>query len=232
MAKLNAPFDPMQHDPSQGGSGLPQLPIGKHPVVITGDEVKANGKNTGGFLELTLHVIDGPSKGQTGVHRLNLYNQSTQAVEIANRQLAALCHVTGQFRLGAGGDDTSVLHNIPFVIEVGLQKDAEAAAKGYTEVKKVYDINGNEPGKQGQQQPQAAAPAQSNGFAQPAANQQFSQPAQTASPASGFSQPQNNAPAWGGGQAAAPAQQPPAAGGWSQNNNNAEQPAGKPAWVR
>lgn len=219
QCKLFAPFDPTQHQPSTGGSD--QLPVGKHPVVISGGEVKANKNNDGGYLQLNLQIIDGPAKGAVGPYRLNLYHNNPTTVKIANEQLTSICYVTGQFRLGADGTDVSVLFNIPFMIEVGLQKDAEAAAKGYTEVKRVYDINGNEPGKQGQQQPATTA-SQSGGFANPAANPQFSNPAQAANPASGFNQQpqQNAAPAWGGGQPAQPAQnQAPAQTGWSQNNN-------------
>lgn len=229
MAKLLAPFDPNQHDPSQGGGG--QLPVGKHPVVIVGDEVKANKSNNGGFIEFSMQIIDGPAKGSTGAHRLNLYNQSAQACEIASKQLSAICHATGQFRLGANGDDTSVLHNIPFIIEVGLQKDPDAAAKGYTEVKRVFTVNGDEPGKQPQgQQPaqQQAAPAQQ--FGQPA--QQFAAPQQQAPTQQ---QPQQQAaPAWGAPQQqAAPAQeQQPAQTGWNQQPAQQAAPSGAMPWSK
>ncbi len=185
MTKLIHAFDATTVDPSQG---LGQLPVGKHPVVIVDDEIKANSANDGGMAVLTVQIIDGPSKGQQGFYRLNLYNKSEKAAEIAHRQLSALCHVIGQYKI----DDLRALHNTPFIIEVGLQKDPEAAAKGYTEIKRVFDINGNEPGKQ-------------------AAGGQPAQPAQAAATGggqSGWGQPQNAAPAqpqqapqqgWGGG---------------------------------
>ena len=230
MAQLIQAFNAQQYDPTQGGGSLP---VGRLPVIVESSEVKANKANDGGYLQLNLKVIDGPQTGTTGAYRLNLYHSNPQTAEIAHRQLSAICHCVGVFNV----QDSSQLHNIPFIIEVGLQKGEEAAQKGYTEVKKVFDINGNEPGKAGQGAP-AAQPQQ-----QPAAQGGFGQqqPAQ---------QPQGNAPAWGGGQPAQqqpqgapagnapawgqqPAQQPAAqqpaqqAGGWQQGG---AAPAGGAPW--
>lgn len=225
MAQLIQAFDANQFDPTQGVGGLP---IGKHPVIVESSEVKPNKDNTGGYLQLNLKIIDGPQTGTVGAYRLNLYHSNQQTVEIAHKQLSAICHVTGQFRI----QDSAQLHNIPFLVEVGPQKnDAQ-----YTEVKKVFDINGNEPGKAGQgqapaqpmQQPQnnpvggfgSTAPNPQQGFAQqpaqaPAAwgQQQQQQP-----PAAAPQQPQG-APAWGQPQqpAQAPAAQQQAPANWQQN---------------
>ena len=231
MAQLIQAFNAQQYDPTQGGGNLP---VGRHPSIIESSEVKANKANDGGYLQLNVKLIDGPQTGATGAYRLNLYHSNPQTAEIAHRQLSAICHCVGVFNV----QDSSQLHNIPFIIEVGLQKGEEAAQKGYTEVKKVFDINGNEPGKAGQGAP-AAQPQQQpaqGGFGQPA-----QQPA---------AQPQGNAPAWGGGQPAQqqpqgapagnapawgqqPAQQPAAqqpaqqAGGWQQGGGA---PAGGAPW--
>ena len=234
MAQLIQAFNAQQYDPTQGGGSLP---VGRHPVIIESSEVKANKANDGGYLQLNLKLIDGPQMGTTGAYRLNLYHSNPQTAEIAHRQLSAICHVIGVFNV----QDSQQLHNIPFIAEVGLQKGEEAAQKGYTEVKKVFDINGNEPGKAGQGAP-AAQPQQ-----QPAAQGGFGQQQPAQQPAA---QPQGNAPAWGGGQPAQqqpqgapagnapawgqqPAQQPAAqqpaqqAGGWQQGG---AAPAGGAPW--
>ena len=234
MAQLLQAFNAQQFDPTQGGGSLP---VGRHPVIIESSEVKANKANDGGYLQLNLKLIDGPQMGTTGAYRLNLYHSNPQTAEIAHRQLSAICHVIGVFNV----QDSQQLHNIPFIVEVGLQKGEEAAQKGYTEVKKVFDINGNEPGKAGQGAP-AAQPQQ-----QPAAQGGFGQQQPAQQPAA---QPQGNAPAWGGGQPAQqqpqgapagnapawgqqPAQQPAAqqpaqqAGGWQQGG---AAPAGGAPW--
>ena len=233
MAQLLQAFNAQQFDPTQGGGSLP---VGRHPVIVESSEVKANKANDGGYLQLNLKLIDGPQMGTTGAYRLNLYHSNPQTAEIAHRQLSAICHVIGVFNV----QDSQQLHNIPFIAEVGLQKGEEAAQKGYTEVKKVFDINGNEPGKAGQGAP-AAQPQQ-----QPAAQGGFGQQ----QPAQQPQQPQGNAPAWGGGQPAQqqpqgapagnapawgqqPAQQPAAqqpaqqAGGWQQGGGA---PAGGAPW--
>ena len=234
MAQLIQAFNAQQYDPTQGGGSLP---VGRHPVIIESSEVKANKANDGGYLQLNLKLIDGPQMGTTGAYRLNLYHSNPQTAEIAHRQLSAICHVIGVFNV----QDSQQLHNIPFIAEVGLQKGEEAAQKGYTEVKKVFDINGNEPGKAGQGAP-AAQPQQ-----QPAAQGGFGQQQPAQQPAA---QPQGNAPAWGDGQPAQqqpqgapagnapawgqqPAQQPAAqqpaqqAGGWQQGGGA---PAGGAPW--
>ena len=180
MAQLIQAFNAQQYDPTQGGGSLP---VGRHPVIIESSEVKANKANDGGYLQLNLKLIDGPQMGTTGAYRLNLYHSNPQTAEIAHRQLSAICHVIGVFNV----QDSQQLHNIPFIVEVGLQKGEEAAQKGYTEVKKVFDINGNEPGKAGQ----GAAPAQpqpQGGGAwgqQPAQQPAWGQPQQPAAPAGG-----------------------------------------------
>ena len=233
MAQLLQAFNAQQYDPTQGGGNLP---VGRHPSIIESSEVKANKANDGGYLQLNVKLIDGPQTGTTGAYRLNLYHSNPQTAEIAHRQLSAICHCVGVFNV----QDSGQLHNIPFIIEVGLQKGEEAAQKGYTEVKKVFDINGNEPGKAGQGAP-AAQPQQQPQGGGAWGGQPAQQPA---------AQPQGNAPAWGGGQPAQqqpqgapagnapawgqqPAQQPAAqqpaqqAGGWQQGG---AAPAGGAPW--
>lgn len=216
MAQLIQPFNANNFDPTQGVGGLP---IGRHPVVVDSSEVKANKANDGGYLQLNLKVIDGPQAGTVGAYRLNLYHSNPQTVDIANRQLSAISHVTGVFMI----QDSAQLHNIPFIVEVGPQKnDAQ-----YTEVKKVFDINGNEPGK----------PAQGGGAAQPQNNGGFGGQ-QGGQQGAGWQQPggqQGQQPAQGGqgGGWQPPAdngqqQQPPANGGgaWGGQQGGQQQPQG------
>ena len=232
MAQLLQAFNAQQFDPTQGGGSLP---VGRHPVIIESSEVKANKANDGGYLQLNVKLIDGPQTGTTGAYRLNLYHSNPQTAEIAHRQLSAICHVIGVFNV----QDSQQLHNIPFIVEVGLQKGEEAAQKGYTEVKKVFDINGNEPGKAGQGAP-AAKPQQQpaqGGFGQQQPAQQPQQPqgggAWGQQPAQQpAAQPQGNGPAWGG-QPQQPAAQPQQPAGnapaWGQQPGGAA-PAGGAPW--
>jgi Protein of unknown function (DUF669) len=213
MNPFNFPFDATTVDPSQGTA---QMPVGRNPVIITGNETKATNNATGGMLVLDLLITDGPNKGQTGTHRLNLWNNNPKASEIAQKQLSALCHVTGRFKLNSFND----LNGIPFVVEAGYQTGHEPGpnnpeAKGYTEVKKVLDMQGNEPGKKpANQAPQPAAqsfPQQPNpghSFGQPQPQPAMPVQAAPAWAAPGQGNPPAAVPAWGAPNAP---QQAPAA---------------------
>jgi len=140
-------FDPMPAfnfstqglTPKFGGGG--GLPIGKHPVVIFNTKMEATSSGTGGKLVLELEVIDGPMKGAKGVENLTLQHANPVVVRISSEQLTAICHVVG---LPNGFQQTEELHGKPFVVEVAPQKDKPE----YTEVIAVFDMQGNEPGKQ------------------------------------------------------------------------------------
>lgn len=166
--------------------------------------------------------------------RFNIYNNSDKARQIAEAQLSAVCHVVG---LLTPFEDTQALHNIPFIIEVGNQKlspeqEAEKAqgksVTPYTEVKRVYDINGNEPGKSGGGQQQQSAPQQQQ-QQQAAPQQQWgNQQQQQQAPA----QQQQAQQQWGNQQQqqqAAPQQQQ-AGNGQQWGNGNQQQQQQKPAW--
>lgn len=229
-------FDATQHQPATVGAG--QLPVSDkngHLVVITEAEMKAakSGNGQNGFLELTLEVIDGAAKGSTGAYRLNLFHDNPQTVDIANRQLSAVCHVTGVYRVDVAS--LPAFYNLPFRAVVGMQKKQKADDPDYTEVKGVLHADGSQPGKgtpanQGGNAPGASAPGP--GFAV-----QGGVPMPASAPASATAAPANGQPAWGGGQPAPaanqapPANQAPATGqpAWGQNPapaNNA------PAWAR
>lgn len=220
--QLQSPFNAQQFDPTQGGT-FQQLPLGKHPVKIVASEIKATADNSGGMIVFELEVIDGPAKGSHGPMRINLYSSSDKARAIAESQFSALCHATGVFMV----QDTSQLHEVPFAVDVEAQsltpQQVEKQQQGqtvtpFTQVRKILDINGNEP-KGG-----AAAPAQGGqaawGGAAPA-----QAPAAAPAPAAG---------GWGGGggqvqtpAASAPAPAAAPAAQWSQSSAPA---GGAPAW--
>lgn len=199
-------FNAQQHTPQYGGSG--GLPAGKYKGVIVNsytDNVEKNGMVTGGYLAFELTPIEGPLAGQKHTDRLNLHHTNPKTVEIANKQLSAYCHVLGKFQF----NDTAELHNIPFMFEIGLQK--EPNPNGYTEVKGIFDVNGNEPGKAG---------------AGPMVNQGGQQQQPPSGPPAGGVQAQGG---WNG----APAGQPPIDNGVPMNGGGQQQqPAngGQPGW--
>jgi hypothetical protein len=210
-------FNSQQFQPNYGGGGA-NLPPGKHKVVIVDSRGEQNTSGTGGFLALDLTPIEGPLVGQKHTDRLNLHHTNPKVVQIANEQLSAYCHVLGKFQF----NDTAELHNIPFVVEIGWQKGHEPGSEahpngGYTEVKTLYDVNGNTPGKAGSGPAPAAAPAQppatppagvapvappAGGWGAPAAG---AAPVAPAAPAQPVAPPAAAPGAWGGAAPAAPA---------------------------
>lgn len=140
MAQLT--FDATQYNPEQG---VGQLSVGRHLVIIEKDEIKKANGSDGGYLQFDLKGV-GDSQAESGAYRLNLYNNNPKTVEIAHRQLSAVCYAVGV--LGINGD-TSVLHGLPFQVEVAYQKGHNPKtdgdeAKGYTEIKRVYTASGEE----------------------------------------------------------------------------------------
>lgn len=222
--QLQQQFNANAIEPNQGGN-FNQLPVGKYPVVATASEIKPTADGQGGMVVFELLAIPGsPFAGATGLYRINLYNASDKARQIAEGQMSALCHVTGVFLI----NDTSQLHNVPFVVEITEQgltkdqqekKDAGQQVTPFTQVKKVYDMAGNEPGKAAGGAP-TPAPAQQ----QQPAQQAWVAPAQQAPAATGWAAPAQQQPAQQQvpAPAAAPAQQ-----GWTQQ---APAAGGAPAW--
>lgn len=146
------PFDARNIPPASVGTS--QLPVSDkdgHLVTITDSEVKPTKSGDGGLLELTLTIMEGEFAGQNGIYRLNLWNSSDKARQIAQGQMSAVCHVTNVFNV----QDSRQLHGIPFRAVVALQKGNEQNNNneaGYTEVKGVKFAGGGDPGKPNQQQ--------------------------------------------------------------------------------
>jgi|SRR5882757_8133750 len=186
---FNATFDANQFEPRQSAGGHP---IGnKFPFEISNTEVKPTKDGTGGMFVVTFTTPAGQID-----YRYNLFNQSAKAVEIAHGQFSALCRAVGRYQVDFNNDG-AILRGAKGCLDVNYQKGEEPTAErpegGYVEVKKVYDVNGNEPGK---------APAQAQPQGQVATGQ--AQPLQQ-QPGGGWgngAQPQQNAPAG----ATAPAQ--------------------------
>jgi hypothetical protein len=212
--ELEGVFDPSQVAPTMGGSqNLPVSTNEGHPVVITGADWKQTLSGTGEMLQLQLEVIDGIHRGNTGTWNLNLKNANMTAVRIAIQELSCICHAVGHLSPLKAVD---VLFNKPFRVVVGLQKGAEAAEKGYTEIKQVLRIDGSKLNKPAQatQQPapvqQFAPPVQ-----QPALVQQFAPPVQQPALVQQFAPPvqQGVAPPVQQGQQLPPWAQQPNQGG-------------------
>jgi len=216
---------PFQFDartvPPASADGNAPLPIGEWPMIITASEIVQNAQKTGGYVKFKVVIIDGEHKGHEGFYRLNMYHENAKTVEIARKQMSALCYVTQKFMLNQLDD----LHNIPFIGVV--KSNATEEYPNATQINGVKDIQGNDPGKKAQTQPQAAPQQQPQQFAQPP---QGNVSAPTTAQWAGQPQPQQQAPQqpaqWTAPQ---PAQQPTQPAGWVSGPAQAAAPQ-QPAW--
>lgn len=201
---MNETFDASVVPPNQGGQSHP---VGKKfPFTITKTIIEPNKNNDGGFLK-----VEFTTQAGVAYMRYNLWNQNQKAMDIARGQLSALCHATGVYKLSFENDGAALV-NARGMIDVDQQVDDKGQPTQYTQITRVYDAQGNEPGK-GSSAPQPQAQQGSWG-----GNGQQANPGWTnQAPAPQVVQqqpPPNPAPAAG------------ASGGWQQGNA----PANNPPW--
>jgi hypothetical protein len=97
MSSIIDGFDASSIPESQPMEAGP-LPEGDYQVSIVDAEEKQNKAVTGSYLELTFEVVGNSHKGRRIWARLNLDNPSEKAVEIARRDLAAICRAVNLLR--------------------------------------------------------------------------------------------------------------------------------------
>lgn len=210
-------FDATNIQPQQG---VGSHPVGTFPFVVT----NTFGQDTKAKDGAMLCVVFTSNIGSI-TNRYNLFNISEPAMEIAKKELSALCHATGVFKLTILDSNNQLLpydqwareiRNARGVMEIGPQTNDPK----YNEVKKVFDQAGNEPGK-----PPGSAP-QPQG--QGGGGSWGGNPAQTTTqqPASGQAAGWQQQPA-----TQQPAANPPAQGGWQPAGGAAPAGGTPPPWA-
>lgn len=154
MAQLGGTFDATQVAPSQA---FDVIPAGKYKVQITDSDMRATKDGNGQYLWLEMEILDGEFQGRKLWDRLNLQNSNAQAVEIAQRNLSALCHATGKLHVS----DSQELHFIPVIASVKVRPprdnyDASNEIRGYEAAGNVMPMARSAP---------ATAPATTNSAA-------------------------------------------------------------------
>lgn len=132
-------------------------------VVIADSKGAENSGKTGFGLTLYLKAVAGPNNGRTIDDFINVFHSSQQAQEIGQRQFAAYCHATGEFK--PVDNHASNLRNKPFWVKTEVIEESYTPA-GKTEAvttrkSKVKDWDTNNGTKHG------AGNAQSNATANP-----------------------------------------------------------------
>ena len=133
-------------------SNYEAIPAGDYESMVTASEMKSTKDGTGQYLELTVEIQSGQFQGRRLFDRLNLSNRNPKAVEIAQKQLAQLCHATGVLQV----QDSQQLHNRPIVMKVAVRNDLE---RGPSNEIKGYKAKGTTQQAAPFQAPRAAAPA-------------------------------------------------------------------------
>ena len=90
------------------------IPSGDYTALISSSEFRNTKSGDGQYLVLAFQIIDGAKKGRMLWHNLNLINSNTKAVEIAQRELSAICRATGAMQI----DNSELLHDRPMRITV------------------------------------------------------------------------------------------------------------------
>ena len=131
MAALN--FNAAAIQPQQSFDALPP---GRYEVIITDSEMKETKAGTGEYLMLTFEVVgDTKHTGRKLWTRLNLVNKNATAIQIAERELSAICHCVGIL----SPSDSEELHNAPLVVDVVQELNPSSGQmtnriKGYSQV--------------------------------------------------------------------------------------------------
>jgi hypothetical protein len=94
------------------------IPAGEYTAVIESSEKKPTKNGQGHYIQLVVQIVDGDYKGRKIYDNLNLWNASSQAVEIAKGTMSAICRAVGVLR----PSDSSDLHNKPLTIVTKNEK--------------------------------------------------------------------------------------------------------------
>lgn len=94
------------------------IPVGEYNAMITDSEMKPTKNGQGEYLQLVFEVVEGEYQGRKIWARLNLVNQNQTAVDIAQRELSAICRAVGVMQ----PQDSTDLHEKPLTIGVKIRQ--------------------------------------------------------------------------------------------------------------
>lgn len=159
---------------------------GWYDAKIDESEMKPTKDSSGAYLKLRFSIIGGKHNNQKIFQNLNLKNANPTAVEIAQKQLSAICHSVNVLQL----QNSAQLHGIPLKIKVKVRKDPTGQYEDSNEISGYENINAAVQMSPSYGNATLAAPA---GFGAPAAapaapamaagSQPWQQPAPAAQPA-------------------------------------------------
>jgi hypothetical protein len=117
MAQFN--FDSSTVAPRENNYEL--LPAGDYVAQVTESAIDPLKSGNGQCLKLTVTVLQEGHNGRKIFCRLNVQHSNPQTEQIAQQQLRELCDAIGVVRM----QDTTELHNKPFVARVKIRKSTD-----------------------------------------------------------------------------------------------------------
>jgi len=137
---------------------LDPVPEGWYKVVIDKSNVKPTRDGQNGMIELQCKIIEGQFQTRVLYYNLNLWHNNATTVEIAYKQLSAICHVVGQYDINAPDNAPAdnylpMLHNVPFMVHAVVTQGERGPINN---IRGLKDTMGNDPGKGGQAPQQTA----------------------------------------------------------------------------
>lgn len=148
MAKINFTVT----EAPQSSTNEPK-PAGEYTMQIVNSDVRTTKSGTGQYLWLEFDILSGPVRGKFW-DRLNYINESPKTVEIANRQISAICNALNIVAL----DDSDKLHMKPLRVQLKVTERADGSLQNSA---KYLPLNAAAPAPAAAA-PSAAAPAASS----------------------------------------------------------------------
>ncbi len=150
-------FDSRNVQPSEG---FDLIPPAWYSAQIIESEMKSTNSGNGSYLQLTIEITGPSHAGRKVWARLNLDNPNPKAVEIANRDLSAICHATGKLAI----NDSAELHGAPFMVKIATRRgtngyEDQSEPKGYKPMDNAMPGTVSTQAAPVQAQAQAAPPA-------------------------------------------------------------------------
>lgn len=115
-------FDAEKVKPNEG---FDVIPAGEYDVVIVGSKVEPTKNKDGKLVNLEMQILTGEYQNRKLFDRLNLWNKSEKAVQIARGTLSAICRAVNVLT----PKDTSELHNKPLKVKVVVKDDPQYGPK-------------------------------------------------------------------------------------------------------
>ena len=97
--------------------GIDVVPPGWYNVSVDESAMKPTKDGAGAYLALRFNILDGQYAKRKVFTNLNLKNANAETVEIAQKQLSAICHAVGVLR----PQDSNELHGKPLKIKVKIR---------------------------------------------------------------------------------------------------------------